>query len=64
MGEDGFQHGMTPAQLKKIRRLEKENEILKKLLAEKKLEGRLNTDFHVYKYTLTFQEDDSPFLGQ
>lgn len=55
---------MTPAQLKKIRRLEKENEILKKLLAEKKLEGRLNTDFHVYKYTLTFQEDDSPFLGQ
>jgi putative transposase len=35
MGEEGFQHGMTPGQLKEIRRLEKENELLKKLLAEK-----------------------------
>jgi len=32
MGEAGFRHGMTPAQLKEIRRLEKENKTLKELL--------------------------------
>jgi putative transposase len=31
MGEAGFRHGMTPAQLKEIKRLEKENDMLKKL---------------------------------
>jgi putative transposase len=50
MGEEGFQHGMTPAQLKKIRRLEKENEMLKKLLAEKELEGRLKDEALKKKY--------------
>jgi len=35
MGDAGFQHGMTPAHLKEIRLLEKENGLLKKLLAEK-----------------------------
>ncbi|MDK2841769.1 MAG: putative transposase [Anaerophaga sp.] len=44
MGEAGFRHGMTPAQLKEIKRLEKENEMLKKILAEKELEGRLKDD--------------------
>lgn len=35
MGEAGFRHGMTPEHLKEIKRLEKENEQLKLLLAEK-----------------------------
>ena len=50
MGEDGFRHGMTPAQLKEIKRLEKENELLKKLLAEKELEGRLKDELIKKKY--------------
>jgi putative transposase len=41
MAEDGFRHGITPAHLKEIKRLEKENDLFKKLLAEKELEGRL-----------------------
>jgi putative transposase len=41
MGEAGFRHGMTPAHLKEIKRLEKENATLKQLLAEKELEGHL-----------------------
>ena len=50
MGEAGFQHGMTPPQLKKIRRLEKENKTLKELLAEKELEGRLKDESLKKKY--------------
>ncbi|MFW5700835.1 MAG: transposase [Cyclobacteriaceae bacterium] len=50
MGEAGFRHGMTPAQLKEIKRLEKENDLLKKLLAEKELEGRLKDDLLKKKY--------------
>jgi len=41
MGEAGFRHGMPPEHLKEIRRLEKENALLKKIVAEKELEGRL-----------------------
>jgi putative transposase len=44
MGEAGFRHGMTPAHLKEIKRLEKENELLKKLLAEKELENHMKDD--------------------
>jgi putative transposase len=33
MGEAGFRHGMTPEYLKEIKRLEKENALLKKSLA-------------------------------
>ena len=44
MGESGFRHGMTPAHLKEIKRLEKENNLLKKLLAEKELEGHLKDE--------------------
>ncbi|TSA35216.1 MAG: transposase, partial [Porphyromonadaceae bacterium] len=44
MGEAGFRHGMTPEHLKEIKRLEKENEQLKLLLAEKELEGRLKDE--------------------
>ena len=50
MGEAGFRHGMTPAQLKEIKRLEKENDTLKKLLAEKELESRLKDEMLKKKY--------------
>lgn len=53
MGEAGFRHGMTPAQLKEIKRLEKENDMLKKLLAEKELESRLNDEMLKKKYAWT-----------
>lgn len=44
MGDAGFQHGMTPAHLKEMRRLEKENDLLKKLLAEKEIESHLKDE--------------------
>lgn len=50
MGEVGFRHGMTPAHLKEIKRLEKENEQLKLILAEKELEGRLKDELLKKKY--------------
>ncbi len=53
MGEAGFRHGMTPVQLKEIKRLEKENDTLKKLLAEKELESRLNDEMLKKKYAWT-----------
>ena len=53
MGEEGFRHGITPAQIKEIKRLEKENDLLKKLLAEKELEGRLKDELIKKKYAWT-----------
>ena len=50
MGEEGLRHGMTPPQLKEIRRLGKENKTLKELLAEKDLEMRLNDEALKKKY--------------
>lgn len=50
MGEEGFRHGITPAQLKEIRRLEKENTTLKQLLAEKELEGHMKDELLKKKY--------------
>ena len=50
MGEEGFSHGMTPKHLKEIKRLEKENELLKKLLAEKELEGHLKSELLKKKF--------------
>jgi len=50
MGEEGFSHGMTPEHLKEIKRLEKENELLKKLLAEKELEGHLKSELLKKKF--------------
>jgi len=52
MGEIGLQHGMNPKHLKRIRQLEKENAILKQLLAEKELEGKLKTELLKKKYAL------------
>jgi putative transposase len=43
-------HGITPAHLKEIRDLEKENALLKKLLAEKELESHLKDELLKKKY--------------
>ncbi|NCP85515.1 MAG: transposase [Bacteroidetes bacterium] len=52
MGAEGLKHGMTPAHLKEIKRLEKENALLKKLVAEKELEGQLKDELIKKKYPL------------
>lgn len=52
MGEEGFHHGMTPQHLKRIRELEKENNVLKQLLAEKELENKLKGDLLKKKWAL------------
>jgi len=52
MGEIGLQHGMTPKYFKRIRELEKENSLLKQLLAEKELEGKLKSELLKKKYAL------------
>jgi len=44
MGEMRFRHGMRPEHIKEIKRLEKESERLKLLLAEKTLEGQLKDE--------------------
>ena len=50
MGELGFRHGMTPAHIKEIKSLEKENSLLKQLLAEKEIEGHLKDEMIKKKY--------------
>ena len=52
MGEEGLDHGMNKSQLKRIRQLEKENQMLKELVAEKELEGRLKDELLKKKYAL------------
>lgn len=52
MGEEGFNHGMTPQHLKRIRELEKENLALKQLLAEKELENKLKGELLKKKQAL------------
>lgn len=52
MGDEGFHHGMTPQHLKRIRELEKENNALKQLLAEKELENKLKGDLLKKRYAL------------
>jgi len=44
MGMEGLNHGMTPPQLKRIRDLEKENKLLKDILVQKELEGKLKDE--------------------
>lgn len=53
MGEEGLSHGMTVAQLKEIRRLEKENALLKQIIAEKELEGKLKDELLKKQYPLS-----------
>lgn len=50
MGAEGLRHGITPDQLKEIRRLEKENAQLKELLIAKELEGKLKDEIIKKKY--------------
>lgn len=52
MGVEGFHHGMTPDQLKRIRELEKENRLLKEIVVQKELEGRLKDELLKKKYAL------------
>jgi putative transposase len=52
MGEEGFTHGITPAQLKRIRELEKENKMLKELIVDKELEGKLKDELLKKKFAL------------
>lgn len=52
MGEEGFSHGMTPDQLKRIRELEKENKLLKEIVIQKELEGRLKDELLKKKLAL------------
>ena len=52
MGEDGLSHGMTPAHLKRIRELERENQKLKELVAEERLAGKLKDELLKKKWAL------------
>ena len=52
MGEEDLRHGATPAQIKRIRELEKENQKLKEIVAEKELEGRLKDELLKKKWAL------------
>jgi len=52
MGEAGGRHGMTPEHLKEILRLEKENALLKRIVAEKEPKGRLKDEIITKKYSL------------
>lgn len=52
MGEAGFRHGMTPAHIREIKRLEKENSLLKQIVAEKELEGKIKDELLKKKYPL------------
>jgi putative transposase len=52
MGEEGFAHGMTPEQLKRIRELEKENKLLKEIVIQKELESKLKDELLKKKWAL------------
>ena len=50
MGEEGFAHGMTKERLQKIKELEQEVDLLKQLLAEERMAGKLKDDLLKKKY--------------
>lgn len=52
MGVEGFNHGMTPEQLKRIRELEKENHFLKEIIIQKELEGKMKDELLKKRYAL------------
>lgn len=56
LGEDGLKHGMTKHHIKEIKRLEKENAMLKKIVAEKELEVQLQHELVKKKYPHLFQK--------
>jgi len=50
MGAQGMDHGMTKERIKLIQQLRKENEMLKQIIAEKELEGKLKDELLKKKY--------------
>lgn len=52
MGADGLDHGMTVEFQKRIRELEKENQKLKEIVADKELEGRMKDELLKKKWAL------------
>ena len=52
MGEEGLDYGMTKAHLKRIRSLEKENRLLRGLVADKELEGKLKDELLKKQFAL------------
>lgn len=52
MGVEGFNHGMTPEQLKRIRELENENQFLKEIIIQKELEGKMKDELLKKRYAL------------
>jgi putative transposase len=52
MGEEGLSHGMTKENLKRIKELEKENGLLKEIIAEKELEFKMQQELLKKKFAL------------
>lgn len=50
MGEQGLKHGLTKERLAIIKKLEKENQFLKEIIAEKELESKLKDELLKKKY--------------
>ena len=50
MGKEWFTHGMTKERLARIKELEQEVELLKQLLAEEKIAGKLKDELLKKKY--------------
>jgi len=50
MGAEGMDHGMTKERLRMIKQLQKENETLKQIIAEKELESKLKDELLKKKY--------------
>lgn len=50
MGAEGLAHGANKERLKEVKQLRKENEMLKQIIAEKELEGRLKDELLKKKY--------------
>ncbi len=63
MGEEGFNHGMTPQFLKRIRELEKENLALKQIVAEKELENKLKGELLKKKQALEKRKRSQPGIS-
>ena len=49
VGTDGLRHGITKERLQEIQRLQKENEKLKQIIAEKELEAKLKDELLIKK---------------
>ena len=50
LGKEGLTHGANKERLKQLKRLRKENEMLKQIIAEKELESKLKDELLKKKY--------------